>query len=341
MTVMLNNIEKLRRDFGDLSDLSKLTIADNRGRPAVKIGYVLKLYFKDAHLSEERSAQLDVLERYADEFGEKITHYMPYEGTRLRRASGVESLSQIRAHLASLAPDDHEGFDAELYGFPAGEDEDAPTPIHIGLVSGPAIDRMRLSDSDNALGRIEAYFPADWRRGDYDGIVRTIIDWAQASKPIHGTFGLGLIMEEGGGRGSDTSVAWPLLKRFPGLDYPDLSLWLVRSESASAPVVRGINWLTMIDDRRALMLGGAAKIAEALGPSCVVERYDGGIVVRAGREPALGDMNRGDIPSAYRSAARVVKPLRFAGFRKHGLFRGLPHGLDDKSETLDWLARFD
>lgn len=37
-------------------------------------------------------------------------------------------------------------------------------------------------------------------------------------------------------------------------------------------------------------------------------------MIQVGSEPQLGDINRGDIPEAYRKVARLTKPIRLDGF---------------------------
>lgn len=333
---------KILSEFRTISDLAKLTIADKRGNPALQFGFVLKLYFSRAYDDEVRMRLIRLVEDYGKIFSDKITHYMPYDGSRLKPTKNFDYIGYFTDRMRSLPPEEKvEGFDAELYGFPEAVDRDEPTPYHIGVVARPAIAEKRLANKDNALGRLEAYFPADWPQGDYTQLLTVLTHWAAIAKPIHGTFGLGLVMEEGGGRGPFIDLAFPFLKRFIGLDYPDLSLWRVRSEAAATPVIRSINWLSLIDDERLRLIGGLDKTRAVLGPECPIHPYDGGIIIQAGPEPRIGDINRGEALDAYRSVANVLKPLRFEDFGRRGIFENLPPPLDDRDETLAWLRRFD
>lgn len=333
---------KILSEFRTISDLAKLTIADKRGNPAIQFGFVLKLYFSHAYDNDVRMQLIRLIEDYGRIFSDKITHYMPYDGNRLKPTKDFDYIGYFTDHMRSISPEERvEGFDAELYGFAKAVDRDEPTPYHIGVVARPAIAEKRLGNKNNALGRLEAYFPAAWPQGDYSKLLTVLSRWAAIGHPIHGTFGLGLVMEEGGGRGPFVDLAFPFLKRFAGFDYPDLSLWRVRSEAATTPVIRSINWLTLIDDERLRMIGGIDKTGDALNAACSVHSYDGGVIVQAGPEPKIGDINRGEILDAYRSVAQVLRPLRFEDFGRRGIFEGLSPPLDDKDETLAWLRRFD
>ncbi|TWD55479.1 uncharacterized protein DUF3396 [Agrobacterium vitis] len=325
-----------------VSDLSKLTVADKEGNPALKFGFLLKLYFSRAYDTEVRERMIQLIEDYGAIFSNKITHYMPYDSPRLRPTKDFDYIGYFTDRMKSIPPEERsEGFDAEIYGFPDAVDKDEPTPYHIGVVTRPILAEKRLGNKTNALGRLEAYFPADWPHGDYTKLTEVLRRWAEIGQPIHGTFGFGLIMQEGCGRGPFADLVFPFLKRFPGFDYPDLSLWRVRSEPATTPVIRSINWLSLIDDDRLQLIGGIEKMRASLDVSCSIYTYSGGVIIQAGDEPKIGDVNRGEIPETYRSVAQLLKPLRFEDFGRRGIFEGLHSPLDEREETLAWLRRFD
>lgn len=335
--------ENVLSSVNTIADLAELTIADKRGNPAIQFGFVVKLYFKAAYANEVRLRLIRLVEDYAAIFADHITHYMPYEGNRLKSIRDFDYVAYAIDHMRKIPPEDRvDGFDAELYGFKDAVDRDEPTPYHVGIVAGPAINKRRLGNTENALGRLEAYFPADWPKGDYSKLLAVFRRWADIAQPSHGTLGLGLIIEEGGSRGPLSDVAFPFLKRFAGLEYPDLSLWMTMSEDAETPVIRSTNWLTLIDNKRAEHLGGVDRIEEALDPSCPVHRYREGLIIQAGPEPRLGARNRNDQSlDDYRKVAAVLKPLRFENFGRWGIFDGLQPPLDDRAETLAWVRRFD
>jgi Protein of unknown function (DUF3396) len=335
------DVEALSHNVRQIGDLAHLTIEDDRGNPSLRFGFVLKLYVKDAHETSVRERLIKLVAAYGALFGDMITHSMPYEGSRLKPVKDFDYIAYFRNHMLGLSPDDSEGFDAELYGFPNAVDRDEPTAIHIGVTAGPAIDLKRLGNTTNALGRLEAYFPADWLTNDYALYHDILLQWAEIGRPIHGSFGLGLIMEEGCSRGPSMPLAYPFLKRFVGLEYPDLDTWVTMSEDSTSPTIRSTNWLTFIDTPRAEALGGEKAIRSEVEPTCTVRAYDGGLVIQAGPEPQLGDATKGDIPAPYRTVARALRPLRFEDFGRNGIFNGLPSPLVDRDETLRWLRRFD
>ncbi|WP_128293465.1 type VI immunity family protein [Afifella aestuarii] len=89
----------------------------------------------------------------------------------------------------------------------------------------------------------------------------------------------------------------------------------------------------------ARLLGGEERLAEVLGPSCPIHDYDGGIVVQAGPEPQLGDINRGLVLDDYRRVSQALAPIRFEDYPR-GLFV-LGEPFDSLEETRKWIRRFD
>jgi hypothetical protein len=67
--------------------------------------------------------------------------------------------------------------------------------------------------------------------------------------------------------------------------------------------------------------------------------YDHGLIIRAGRLPALGNEASGGIPEAYRTVARIIKPIRFEGYQSGVIKEPVP--VKGPEVTLEWIRRFD
>ena len=70
--------------------------------------------------------------------------------------------------------------------------------------------------------------------------------------------------------------------------------------------------------------------------------YAGGVVIRAGTHPQMGDINMGNIPEAYCAVSDALRPIRFEDYQQNpmDLIR-VPRPLDAYEETMNWLRRFD
>ena len=64
-----------------------------------------------------------------------------------------------------------------------------------------------------------------------------------------------------------------------------------------------------------------------------------GLLVRACALPSLGDAANGGLPEGYRTIARIIKPIRFEGY-KFGVIKE-PFLVKGPEVTLQWLRRFD
>ncbi len=120
---------------------------------------------------------------------------------------------------------------------------------------------------------------------------------------------------------------WDLLygwaRRYLGLDLQD-----PEAGSWQAPHgLLGTNWLTLIGNRlaesREIDLAGLR--AHAFANDVAVVPVQGGVVVRAGAAPTLGDLNQLVYPSAYAEVARQLQmhfvkgpPAFWGGFHQHG-----------------------
>lgn len=98
----------------------------------------------------------------------------------------------------------------------------------------------------------------------------------------------------------------PKLVRHPGLGLGSFSFQVLHGPAG----VMTINWLTALGPRLAERLGGAAALRAQLPRPCeVVGLPDGVVVLRAGPEPAAGDVNRNDRLPVYQAVARAVRPV--------------------------------
>jgi Protein of unknown function (DUF3396) len=76
--------------------------------------------------------------------------------------------------------------------------------------------------------------------------------------PRHATASPGLVFTDNCGTSSDVMQAFPLIQRFPGLDYVNTSDWAAATKGKEQDKIRTIDWLTALDSRFAEELGGMA-----------------------------------------------------------------------------------
>ncbi|MCP2279719.1 type VI immunity family protein [Nocardia amikacinitolerans] len=136
-------------------------------------------------------------------------------------------------------------------------------------------------------------------------------------------------------------------RRFFALDVGQVDGWL---EAATERVV-GAGWLTVLGPAFLTHLSGAA-LPVFTTPGITVTRVQGGgVVIRAGERPSLGDVHRGEFPLALAEIDRYLLPLKAVGWHHTSTwwpapgqvwqvtYDELPGGFADHRATSAWLTR--
>lgn len=318
-------------DARDWSFLDGIGIASDRGVPMLRFGHYLDFALRGAASVNSREKMAEVMLDYKQIFDAKLTHYIRHDGRRLSPLSKIDYANYIRerARIPDNVKND-DGFEASLFGYSDGGDLDDPT-IYFAEAIG--------ENETRGFSSISMYLPASWpEHVGYDQYRATVHGWCEKLKPAYGTAGLSILFNEGRQGLSDRLLAFPIARRFPGLDLPEHSRWYVRMNRLKRRAIRTINWLTFIDDGFVTELGGQAGLKEQLGASCPVLPYDGGVIIQAGDRPQLGDINRGLIPEDYRRVAEVLKPIIFDEHDRPLI--DAPQPLNALEETGKWVRRF-
>jgi hypothetical protein len=134
--------------------------------------------------------------------------------------------------------------------------------------------------------------------------------------------------------------AYALAMRHPGVNIASHhATWPLRDEHG----VEAVNWLTLVGPAPLARLGGAPALRRRLKEHRTISVIDTkhGVIVRAGDEPRLGDVNRREQLPEYRAVYHALREVMDQVLTD---FRPLPLGfaLADKAEkTARWLRRFE
>ncbi len=329
-------VAELTSHIQSLADLEKIVIVNKIGRPVVRIGWSLSLFFNEGHTLHKRLLANDAMRDFLTVFQGKITHYHPVNSERLKKIGDLDvaaySDADAEASTGKSGRNGNDVYGANIYGFEDGREIMEPAPLYFATHG--------TSREIPALSYIEANFPMSWPpQSDLTALIELFVRWSSIVQPRHGTVNPGIILMQGGGS-NDLVTSYPLLQRFPGLDYVNASKWTASAKKQRA-AIRTIGWLTAIDDEFVETLGGRAAVATALASDEIrVHDFMGGVVIQAGPKPRLGDRNRGDVPAAYRTIARLLQPLVLDPVPM-GMFYPIPASLDPEQETSKWLRRFE
>lgn len=313
-------------ELHSIADLDKLFLSEREGEKAILFGFSVCLFYEGGSIVRRRLDGNRVMADYKEIFRDYVKYFYPKGGRHRRKIDKIDPVDYYNKDAEKTS--EIETYAAGLY-----EDRGIVRPHYIANV---------CRDKFNIWSRIIAYAPASWARKNDAGVVlETTLRWCDLLKPGHGTAGLSMILDEGSAKAPQSRLAFPLIKRFPGIDFPDLGAWSSEVRHEKKRWIRTVNWLTILDDKFVEELGGLAKMKAELGDECPVHVWDGGVIIQAGLEPEVGDVNQGLVPEAYRKVARLTKPLRFESLKGRISLLNPPPPLDHIDESLKWIRRFD
>lgn len=285
----------------------------------------MTIYFKDGYTERKRRVLLDVVNEYLNWAGERLQWWFT-EGQLFSKVSSLQSKDMSRYLLSSKyeQPDSDLKWSFMWHGGINKEDANA--------VRFEALGASRMEcERHGGLSYIRASFLLD---SDLQALHRASVRWAAQFQAVHGYGGIAMISSPDD---ELASVSEGLLvargDRFLGLDvdYPaDHALW-------TKDGIKGGSWLTILSNAYVDRLGGGEQIQQALGARFSLTPYPGGIVIKAGDAPEIGDRNRQVATPLSVALARVLKPIRVAS---HPGVRISSEGYG-KEEFERWLARFD
>ena len=129
--------------------------------------------------------------------------------------------------------------------------------------------------------------------------------------------------------------AWAASMRHPGTD---IYAGILDAFTTGLDGLKTVNWLTAINTEMVEALGGRVALSAELPGEVQFHPLENGLVLQAGPEPLIGDVNMGDTLPLYRAVDAVLKPIRDrrADHTKSFIISG-----NDGTGTARWLARFE
>jgi TseV toxin immunity protein TsiV len=260
------------------------------------------------------------LRTFADRFGDRLTFYRTGDMKKYRRVDArtldgpyhwFTDVKVLKKKMLALVA--HSG---------AAERTAAP----------PALDLMLWGFDDPPQFAFRMALPVEVADKP-DALVKFVQD-ALAEFPLaHGFCGYSFEWDEMSVDEEANEWAGPLLLRHPGLNYMSA---VALSRAASSGVV-AVSWLTFLGPEISQALGGQKALTKAAPAGVsVLPLGKGGVLLRAGKQPELGDVNRRERLPLYRSVGRLVSPSRASDEELEDLNI---QGISDEA-AIDWLRRF-
>jgi hypothetical protein len=297
---------------------------------ASRVGILLSIYFLEGWRKEKRQALMLCLQEYFDRFERDIKYYQVDDESSMRRykGSGIPE-----AYMSFDKLEEDELFYVNVQGQENEKESDDPS-LWKFMAFGQEKNNFR-----NRLSGLKAHIPPSFVFANLDELTDLVRKWSERLGAIHGSCGLGTLSVPGretmGG-----AYYYPWLMQYPALEYDAMGDYFVESEENEGYIwPRSSNWLTLLGNNNVEALGGVKSIRDKLTPEMALLPFDGGILVRASEMPALGNPDMSGIPEGYFTIARIIKPIRFEGY-KYNVLKA-PFRNKNAAVTLSWIRRFD
>jgi Protein of unknown function (DUF3396) len=311
--------EELVRAVLGLDELMQVT---EKKEVVCTIGLSATFYFLNGADASVRARVVRAFERYQSAVGPSLVWGAdPKTGTAKKLAG-----TQI-ADLASWVPllDAQEELDASFHGG-KGKYDASPYVVTI-LARARRPTELSYFRFGLPLAWVAAHKPA--------AFTELVLDICKLLEPSSGYAGLAVIPHVNADRPDrGFEVALGFAARFRGLEIDLPGSHAIYMEQKDR--IKGINWLTILDESWVAKLGGAEILRAQLGPDIRVHDYPKGIVIQAGSEPRFGDVHRQEPMPAYHEVALALAPIRIDSV----MSLSSPFGFD-RARSDSWLRRFD
>jgi hypothetical protein len=292
---------------------------------------------------------LDFYERSVEALGPQLTHYI---AESMKYPAKITSRSRTMVPTWLKKPAEFKYYNVEFRG--AAEINPASLKVvftHLRRLTSEQEARFKREMPE--LAREGAFnefrytvfrvtFPLDHSLAEPERFSRWVLDFEAVKRGEFTTGGCDIALNDDGSRlgGDIPSKVRGLCTRHPGLDwfYSSLGRYLQRYEPERAeviPLVKRAGWITLVSEKAVTFLGGEEKVSASVSgdPSIRVYRLGHGLALQAGEAPQLGDITRGEIPGAYRTIAKALRPVRL---ERVGTLAGY-----NKDWVKEWLETFD
>lgn len=314
MNEIVKNLENRAEDLSfELSD----------GTPVVKLGVIATLYFKNGYTAEVKTSVMDCFRAFHEEFGVHLKGQIKDKYTKLTQQNFEKNVEK------TIRTGPNEQYEWQLT---------SAASIYEAEEYGISTMNSRELHGDHARSYIKIVLP--WQlitTGEglsrYNYWINFLSSKVNAE---HGYGGLSIILPYD--FDSYLPMEFELAQRYLGLDVDSmphsLTIHLI-------DFIKGVNWQTVLGETFVQKLGGEDALRQAFeGRGDIhIERYDSGLIIRAGDHPQLGAIEDG-APSSYLAVNKIVNSLRIP--TPSQLHNYSPHGnCFEKDSTAHWYARFD
>jgi hypothetical protein len=315
---------------GEDADISKIfCIRDKDGRAALRIGLVATMFLAEPWTRLVREAVADAAEEYIRQF-RLYLRWAEHPRTMQIHPIDSEKVPSPRSWLPQ-----HKNGEEWSFGFHGGEIDEAASDFQVSAMGTDG-------GWKEGTGYFQMHLPLTWFAEHPGTFQEFVLSFARRLRPLSGYAGIGV--QEAlslDAREPYMATVRQIAERFPGLEIESNYVHVIHVGKG----IKGVNWLTLLEDRWVQQIGGLDYLRLRLGDDFKLTPYEGGVMIQAGPRPQIGDVAKNRWPRHYITLAKVLKPIQI---KEHYAFhlddpdpRGAPRLDAVSNASLAWLFRFD
>ncbi|ELQ6218632.1 DUF3396 domain-containing protein [Cronobacter dublinensis] len=307
--------------------LPEASVKYKDGSPAVNLGLIMTVFFKDGHMPEVRRKMVECVDRFYAEFKPYLKKTLPG-----KRWTAITEENYTRQKQAILDSTLGEIIDWTL----SSAIESYLAPDYNILIVG---ERVFHNDDDRSV--IKLTFPLSLLK-EPDGKARYEgwLMWLCNTFAVEsGYAGLSFILPYS--RERMFPYEYALAQRFSGVMVDSLGT-LEGGEAVEG--LKGACWYTILGTPWLEKLGGAQRLTHRLAktPEISLLPYSNGVILRAGElPPPLGDMKTEGLPPLLVRVNQLIRPVRYDGHNGLHFYSDYENLQFEKASSMAWFARFD
>lgn len=307
--------------------LPEASVKYKDGSPAVNLGLIITVFFKDGHTTEVRRKMVECVDRYYEEFKPHLKKTLP---GKKWTAITEKNYAKQRQEVLDSTPE--EVFDWIL----SSATESYLAPDYDVLLMG-----KRIFHNENNRSVIKLTFPLSLlKESDGKEHYQSWLMWICNTFNVEsGYAGLSFILPYAFER--MFPYEYKLAQRFPGVMVDSIG----SLEGTGGPIgLKGACWYTILGNPWLEKLGGVEKLTHRVKNTPEIELlpYGNGIVLKAGQlPPALGEIKTEALPPLLVKVNQIIKPIRFNASRSLHFYSEHENFQFEKESTMKWYRRFD
>ncbi|EIU7556869.1 DUF3396 domain-containing protein [Providencia rettgeri] len=296
----------------------------NMDKTIVQVGLTALFYIDECWKPEKREALANAVERFIDEFGDKLKWGFIDDINKPEKFVKGDKLSRMK-RLADLEDDS-----ADLLW---------SSEFYLDFVGDYQINAFSPAGWYEHVHRRVSYIcfflPTKELNEEKNTFEKLVLDFCTLLQPIHGVAGLGTqqLYDDNMYQFIECDIA----RHFNGVDVTAHV-----TDRGLRDGIRSINWYTILSDEWVNKIGGGTYLKQQfMNDDIHLLPYQGGIVIKAGEWPELGWVERDPYPKLYVKVNHVLKPIRTPSFKSFHLGSISGEIRLDERLTKEWQERLD